>query len=119
MAASFVFPIKGLGVDLCMLHAFTGLPCPGCGMTRAIAALSQGEWMTALALNPFSVLAWPTFLVLAVLALAGAARRDRFEGWLRSRGATVARIYRITFTAFLGFGVIRLLVFLFLGERFP
>jgi len=31
-----------------------GLPCPGCGMTRAFAHLAKGEWRAALSAHPFS-----------------------------------------------------------------
>ncbi|MDY7229182.1 DUF2752 domain-containing protein [Hyalangium rubrum] len=119
MAISFVFPIKGLGVDLCILHATTGLPCPGCGLSRAISAISQGDFSTAIALNPFALLAWPLFLVLALVTLAPRSVYTRFEAWVSSHSAPIARGYRICFTAFAAFGAIRFLVFLGLGERFP
>lgn len=119
MAISFVFPLDGLGVDLCVLHAMTGLPCPGCGMSRAISAISQGQFSTAVALNPFALLAWPLFLVLAVVTLAPRGVYERFEAWVSARSGPITRIYRICFTAFAAFGAIRFLLFLSLGERFP
>ena len=33
---------------VCQFHRLTGLNCPGCGMTRALAALLHGEFTTAL-----------------------------------------------------------------------
>ncbi len=119
MAASFIMPVQGLGVDLCILHSITGLPCPGCGMTRALCALSQGDLSVALALNPFALLAWPTFLVLALATLSGPAGLRRFEAWVQSHADAVARAYKLAFTSFVSFGALRLLVFLTLGERFP
>jgi len=119
MAVSFVFPLEGLGVDLCVLHSTTGLPCPGCGMSRAISAISQGQLSTALALNPFALLAWPLFLVLAVVTVAPRGVYERFERWVDARAAPIARGYRLCFTAFAAFGAIRFLLFLSLGERFP
>ncbi len=118
VAASFFFPITGLGVDLCMLHAATGLPCPGCGMSRAIAALSQGQWSAALGLNPFALFAWPTFMVLAALAVAPRAWRERVEARVR-RSTWAGRVYSWVFFAFVGFGLLRLGVFVVLRERFP
>ena len=37
----------GLGVP-CPFHMLTGLYCPGCGITRCISALLQGNWQAAL-----------------------------------------------------------------------
>ena len=36
----------------CIFHQWTGLLCPGCGLTRAMVALSRGELRTALSYNP-------------------------------------------------------------------
>jgi len=119
MAVSFVFPITGLGVDLCPFHRATGLPCPGCGMSRAMAAMSQGDLGAALGLHPFVVFAWPAFLVLALLAVAPSGLTARVERALDRHGESLTRGYRVVFTAFLGFGVLRLLVVLTLQTPFP
>jgi hypothetical protein len=118
IAVSFFFPIGGLGFDLCWLHAATGLPCPGCGMSRAISAISQGDFTAALGLNPFAFLAWPTFLGLAVLALLPRGARARVEAALRG-SPRMGKGYELAFFAFLGFGMVRFGVFLALAERFP
>ncbi|HZI63513.1 MAG TPA: DUF2752 domain-containing protein [Thermoanaerobaculia bacterium] len=44
------------GLYFCPSRRFLDLPCPGCGMTRALAALAQGEWRAALALHPLAPL---------------------------------------------------------------
>jgi hypothetical protein len=118
LAVSFFLPVGGLGVDLCLFHASTGLPCPGCGMSRAISAISQGDLSAALALNPFAFFAWPAFAFAAVLSVLPRQTRERLEA--RARASAVATTaYRVVFFAFLGFGLVRLLTFLVLGERFP
>lgn len=48
---------------LCPSRRFLGLPCPGCGLTRAFAHLAKGEWSAAIADHPLAPL-------LAVEALA-------------------------------------------------
>jgi hypothetical protein len=117
LAVSFVFPVGGLGVDLCVFHSTTGLPCPGCGMTRALSALSQGDFSTAAALNPFAFVAWPTFAFIAALTFLGRDRRERLVARLNT--ARAGRYYLLAFISFLSFGLIRLAVFIALGERFP
>ena len=50
-----------------MLNAF-GVPCPGCGLTRAIALLFQGDWRASITMHAFA----PFFLVgLVVIGLGG------------------------------------------------
>lgn len=39
-------------VVVCPLLEITGVPCPTCGGTRAIAALARGAWREALSWNP-------------------------------------------------------------------
>lgn len=49
----------------CPLRAATGIPCPFCGMTRAVVAAIHGHLATSLAFNPGG----SVVLVLAVVAL--------------------------------------------------
>ena len=44
------------GFYFCPSRRFLDLPCPGCGMTRALIALAQGDWRRALALHPLAPL---------------------------------------------------------------
>lgn len=39
---------------LCFSRRFLGIPCPGCGLTRAFAHLAKGEWSAALAAHPLA-----------------------------------------------------------------
>ena len=48
----------------CPFKFVTGLPCPGCGGTRAVMALLHGQILEAIYLNPLSVL----LVVLAIIA---------------------------------------------------
>lgn len=53
---------QGSEFTICFVRRFTGLSCPGCGMTRAFASLARAEWADALRFHPLS------FLVAAELA---------------------------------------------------
>jgi hypothetical protein len=51
--------IRLLGLDalpfpLCTFKAMTGLPCPGCGATRALGCLARLDLVGALAMNPLA-----------------------------------------------------------------
>ncbi len=50
----------------CPLYTWTGFLCPGCGGTRAIAALLHGHWAEAWHLNPLVVSAIPAGLAYAI-----------------------------------------------------
>ena len=51
----------------CPFLAITGWYCPGCGALRAVHALAHGDVMTALARNPFAVVALGYVVVAWVL----------------------------------------------------
>jgi len=38
--------------ELCMMKRYTGLTCPGCGLTRCFIALAHGDLPAAMAYNP-------------------------------------------------------------------
>jgi hypothetical protein len=38
--------------DVCMFHALTGLPCPGCGLTRSFVCLAHGRLFDSLRYHP-------------------------------------------------------------------
>jgi hypothetical protein len=60
----------GLRLPRCVFHTVTGYPCPGCGSTRALRQLWQGNVTTALWFNPLMTLA---ALAAGVWALYAAA----------------------------------------------
>jgi hypothetical protein len=51
----------------CPFLAITGWYCPGCGALRAVHALAHGDLATALARNPFAVVALGYAVVVWVL----------------------------------------------------
>lgn len=64
---------------LCPLHAATGIPCPGCGTTRALHAMLAGGWRDAFFLNP---LACATLSAVAIFdAYAATVLIARLPRW--------------------------------------
>lgn len=72
-------------------HAL-GVPCPGCGLTRATVALMTGDWRTALALHayaPVVLLALSLFFCASLLpARAQHALSDGVAGIEQRTGLT-------------------------------
>lgn len=71
----------------CPFLSLTGLPCPGCGLSRACAALCRGDWATAVRLHAFAPVVLLALALLAAAAVLPAAARDR----LASAIATLER----------------------------
>ena len=64
-----VDPNVGGHYPTCPFLAITGWYCPGCGALRAVHALGHGDVMTALARNPFAVVAFGYIAVTWLLWL--------------------------------------------------
>ncbi|HEV8237897.1 MAG TPA: DUF2752 domain-containing protein [Thermoanaerobaculia bacterium] len=55
-AAGWIGLPSGPVYTVCAFRRLTGIPCPGCGLTRAMAALARGELLLALHFHPFAPL---------------------------------------------------------------
>jgi hypothetical protein len=71
----------------CAFRAWTGIPCPGCGMGHALIHLSRLQWVAAVGANPAA-----PFLAAAVLV--GAFRRapDRAVCGIHPRSAVLCLV---------------------------
>jgi hypothetical protein len=63
----------------CPIHRLLGIQCPGCGATRALAALLRGHLIEALRLNALFVLLLPAALAGAVESYRRAMRPGVFR----------------------------------------
>ena len=64
------------GPVICPFRIATGLPCPGCGLTRSWVYLAHGRWTESLLAHPFGVVA--AALVVVLIATVVRARiRDQ------------------------------------------
>lgn len=62
--------------SVCPFYLLTGLPCPGCGLTRAFVCLGHGRLTESLHWHPLGWLAWGLLAVLWLRAgLTWALRR--------------------------------------------
>ena len=63
------------GPVLCPFRAITGLPCPGCGLTRSWVYAAHGWWEQSIASNAFGLVLVAAVLALAVVVVARRVRR--------------------------------------------
>lgn len=79
----------GLPLPGCPLKATSGLPCVGCGSTRAVRAIMGGDFWTAFTLNPLTSLTALAGVAWIIYAVSVAGRRvprwrvQAFTGWSR------------------------------------
>ena len=79
-AALLLYPPTRYSIyPLCPIHQYFGILCPGCGATRALAALLHGHLTEALHLNPLFVLLLPVALFLAMKSYHRAVRPGTFR----------------------------------------
>lgn len=70
--------LAGLIFMPCLFHAMTGFYCPGCGGTRAVAALLQGDLISSFRYHPlvlYGVAACAFWLAELFVSVTG--KRDR------------------------------------------
>lgn len=71
----------------CPLVILTGLPCPGCGMTRAVFFFLTGQWKRGLQMNPLGIawIVWAAYLAVMRYGLGKKAK-----GLMPAAGVIVA-----------------------------
>lgn len=68
-------PVRSGVYPICLLHAWTGLYCPGCGSLRALHCLLHGDLAAALRFNAL-------FVLLVLIAAAAWPLRAGRRRWL-------------------------------------
>jgi hypothetical protein len=94
----------------CPFLHIVGLPCPGCGLSRAVVALLQGDWRSSLELHAFA----PIFVLALVFIGWVTILPQKQRGWFISQIELVERRTGITAILLVGlvlYWLIRLLVF--------
>lgn len=107
LASLFVRSLSPPSFELCWFKRLTALPCPGCGMTRAVLRLARGDVVEALRFNPFALLLLPYSLAAASSLLWPEGWRSRLRQVLTANRQNFNRLYTGTLSAFLTYGALR------------
>ena len=93
--AGLLTAIVSFRLPFCPLASVLGVPCPGCGLTRATLALAHGDLQHALELHPLVLVLAPLFIWTTSSAAIGYLRGPRAARptrparlWLASRTVT-------------------------------
>jgi len=82
----------GIQLPRCAFKMLTGLPCPTCGVTRTIIALSRGRLALGLFMNPLAAIACGSALLyLVYAAVVLALRLPRLRPILTPAGGRALR----------------------------
>ena len=102
-------PPQGTGFTVCWLKAGTGLPCPGCGLTRSPSCGLRGMFAESWHYHPMGLLILGFFVAVAAASLVPGLR-NYFTAFIESRSRLFTLVYVGFVVAFVGFGLVRALV---------
>jgi hypothetical protein len=91
-AAVRLLHLDTIPFSLCLFKAFTGLPCPTCGTTRALGRLFALDLAGALRMNPFTTLLAVVVAAWALADLALLPRRQALDVRVSPRIAFALRV---------------------------
>jgi len=104
-------PSQGAGVPICAFRYLTGLPCPGCGLTRSFSCILHGDFARGYDYHPFGFVLLPLFMMAAATLFLPASFRSRLENLVRSRQTQLRHIYLAFIYGFIAFGAVRIAVY--------
>src|SRR5690606_12115726 len=102
-----VWPVQSVdsGDATCIMRILTGLPCPGCGMTRSWVHVAHGDVLTAFEYNFFGPLAMAAAAGLVIYTVVAFVRRRPTE---RLFDQLNPKFLMVAMGLWLGYSVVRM-----------
>ncbi|HWI57550.1 MAG TPA: DUF2752 domain-containing protein [Bacillota bacterium] len=107
LLAATLSPPHGSGFLVCWVQSATGVPCPGCGLTRSLSCGLRGRFLESWHYHPMGLLILALFAFTALQSLCPKTLRDRLAQYLQSRPALFHALYLASVATFLSFGLLR------------
>lgn len=104
-----VSPPHGFGINLCWFYGATGLPCPGCGVTRSLSCGLRGMLLASWHYHPMGLLILVLFGFTAAQSLLPRPAREHLAQRLKDHALVVNGMYLVFVATFIGFGFARAL----------
>ena len=107
-ALAVLHPAHGTGLNLCLWHSMTEMPCPGCGMSRSVSCAVRGQFAESIAYHPFGIVLLVLFATAMLVAAMPPAPKRRILRTILRHTAMLNATYVVAVTAFIAFGIARI-----------
>ena len=108
-AVSVLFaPPGGDYFTICGIKNFTGLPCPGCGLTHSFCAIGKGDFASAASYNLLGLPLFLLFILIWIRSVMVLLNGNRFV-FAFDQFVERYRLVRAFTSAFIVFGIARIL----------
>ncbi|MCC7294061.1 MAG: DUF2752 domain-containing protein [Phycisphaerales bacterium] len=109
LLGAVIHPPHGWGVALCPSRWLNGLPCLGCGLSRSVSCAIRGMWSESWSYHPFGLFVLALTVVVAGFSTLPRGTQDRIFRLSRPIAPFMRGTLVLFVTAFVGFGVWRML----------
>jgi len=110
LACAIILPPHGSGITVCWIQGATGIPCPGCGMTRSLSCAIRGMFSESWNYHPLGLFVLALFLLTAAQSLCRSSVRERLVNFMQTHASFFNGLYLSFVVVFIGHGLVRALL---------